>query len=295
MNIRREKGLINPTPGKRVLMGVFAAAAISVLTAAPARAAFTLYASDTVEAHANYTKAGTAWANQLAVTGPYRSLTAFDLPTGADVFLYGSNGSDSGFDNTWRYTAGFGGSKLVQAGTYRVTAYSGVGDLSPGRQAYQTFEVKLMTLAGVEWSGGGIIKNVITPYVDPNPQHAIDGLEIWVPSTVEYVIPEGHALIGSEFTWAFRGTKINDAYGYAFSIDNAFVDFAPLAPEIGIVNTPPIDFGPVLLNMTNDVTVTVTNSGSAVLNITNFTFSGTDAARFSVLSPTGSVAAAAAT
>jgi hypothetical protein len=273
MNIRRENGLINPTRSNRGLMGVFAVAAISVLAAAPARA--TIIATDDVEA-LNYTGAGPA---AFAANSGDLGLTSV-VGTKHVRASSSSTGAQSG---TIHFTTGFGASTLIAAGTYTLTVYAGQCSI---RRSYATFAPRLETTGGTELPG----KNVLTPYVEPSPQ----GVGVWVQTQVQYVVPAGHALIGQEFTWEADWTHASGAQ-LAHAFDAASVDFAPLAPEIGIVNTPPIDFGPVLLNMTNDVTVTVTNSGSAVLNITNFTFSGTDAARFSVLSPTGSVAAAAST
>jgi len=58
-----------------------------------------------------------------------------------------------------------------------------------------------------------------------------------------------------------------------------------LSPAIGIVNASPIDFGAVAFEGTQDATVTVTNSGAAVLNISDITITGDDDDSFEILNP----------
>ncbi len=64
-------------------------------------------------------------------------------------------------------------------------------------------------------------------------------------------------------------------------------------PDIGILTPLPLDFGVVGTGTIIHLSVTVTNGGDGVLNITNFTFGGSSA--FSVLSGIGAVAVGATT
>jgi len=64
-----------------------------------------------------------------------------------------------------------------------------------------------------------------------------------------------------------------------------------IEPDIAISTTSPLDFGVIAVTTTDDRAVTVINSGAGVLNVTNFTFSGADTGKFSVVSGTGAVGA----
>jgi hypothetical protein len=126
------------------------------------------------------------------------------------------------------FTAGFGASVLVQAGTYQLTAYA--GDVNSARDTWHTFVVKLMTTAGVAWESlpsDAITPTVILAYADPNPAATVPE---WVPTTVQYVVPEGHSLIGTEFTWGFTAAKPANAAQFHGAFDQATVQFEAI-PE----------------------------------------------------------------
>ncbi len=113
---------------------------------------------------------------------------------------------------------------------------------------------------------------------------------------------------GNQFRTLLTGTSGFEYNGAAITttiFDNTFAQVnggqtLQLArPEIEIVDSSPKNLGAVTVNTTNDTQyITVTNSGTAVLNITNFTWTGHTAEfvlRDGGGSPTGQVAAGSTT
>ncbi len=66
-------------------------------------------------------------------------------------------------------------------------------------------------------------------------------------------------------------------------------------PDIAIITASPLDFGSNTVNRTRDLAAEISNMGLAVLNVTNCTFTGTDAGRFSVMGGVGVVGAGGST
>lgn len=199
----------HPMKTKKTLIPFLAAA---LLASSSAHAAFTIIATDTVDAVGNYTFSGETSSPSTFTTGG----------VGNGAYARFSRNTGSALPTNVRFTAGFGESITVAEGTYRLSAHS--GNVVNGRIPWNTFDVKLMTNAGVAWeslASNAISKTVLTPYVTP----AFGG---WSQTEVEYVIPEGHALIGTEFTWGFTGGKPDGAYGTAW--DFAEVQFEAI-PE----------------------------------------------------------------
>lgn len=192
----------------------------TALFAAPAaHAALTLIATDAVTTNLNYTLSGDWPSPATSATG--------GVDNGAYVRT-SINNTTAKTSNAY-FTAGFGASVLVQAGTYQLTAYA--GDVNATRDTWHTFNVKLMTTAGIAWENlpsDAITPTVILAYANPNPAATVP---TWVPTTVEYVIPEGHALIGTEFTWGLTGTKPANAAQFHAGFDQATVQFEAAIPE----------------------------------------------------------------
>ncbi len=196
-------------------------AAVSLLTTPSVNAAFTIIATDNVEDDLNYTYTGAIlMADTAATTGL--------SPLAGSLFIRDSTSNTAEKNLTAYYTSGFGGSTLVSAGTYRATAY--FGEFDHARDTWHTVNLSLMTNLGVAWESLGsnpISKTVITPYVNPN---GVGLAAEWVQVVVEYVIPESHALIGTQFTWGFSANKPANSNGYFAAFDAASVQFQAI-PE----------------------------------------------------------------
>jgi hypothetical protein len=193
--------------------------AAAMLAAPSANAALTLIATDAVTDFANYTLTGSWPSPATTTTG------------GVDggAYVRTSQNSTAAMNSSAYFTAGFGDAVLVQAGTYQITAYA--GDVNASRDTWHTFVVKLMTTSGVAWES--LVSDAITPtvilaYANPNPAATIP---TWVAATYEYVVPEGHALIGTEFTWGFTGTKPSSTQQFHGAFDQATVMFEATIPE----------------------------------------------------------------
>lgn len=203
------------TPTMKLTMKTLPLLAAAMITTPSANAAFTLIATDAVTASANYTLSGNWPSPATSATG------------GVDngPYVRASQAGTGAITSNAYFTAGFGAGTLVQAGTYQLTGYA--GDVNAGRDTWHTFDLKLMTTAGVAWS---VTPTVILAYVNPNTNPDGTNLE-WMPTTVQYVIPVGHALIGTEFTWGFTGTKPSNSAGFHAGFDQATVQFEAAIPE----------------------------------------------------------------
>jgi hypothetical protein len=174
----------------------------ALLAAPSAHAAFTIIATDTVDAVGNYTYSG----NLLSA-----GATSTNGGVGNGAYVRFSNSSGSASTTHGVFNAGFGASITVAAGTYRFSAHS--GKLSD-RLPWATFDLRLIT-DGVAWESlalNPISKTVTVPYV------AGTTAVTWAKTEVQYVIPEGHALIGEEFTWGFTAGKAAGAYFVGFDL-----------------------------------------------------------------------------
>jgi hypothetical protein len=142
-------------------------------------------------------------------------------PQAGSEYFRISTSSTGAISGTVRRTGGFGDTFLVAAGTYLLSMYAGEGDITVNRRSFTTLQAVLATTGGTEFEG----KTVVLPYVDPNSPSTAN----WTLTTVQYVIPEGSALIGQEFTWGFNWTKTSGS-GFMGAWDAVSVDFVAV-PE----------------------------------------------------------------
>ncbi|MBI1925526.1 PD40 domain-containing protein [Candidatus Poribacteria bacterium] len=88
-------------------------------------------------------------------------------------------------------------------------------------------------------------------------------------------------------TYYWSVQAIDSAFaGSAFAAERSFV-IQRTAPDIAVTPTPG-DYGNVTVGATSDKTFTVSNPGTATLNVTSTTLTGTDASQFSIQSGGGS-------
>jgi len=193
--------------------------------ALPASAA--IIATDDVEAGGDYTGSD---VTGVAVSAPTnRAGGSFTLPA-----LVGSNWvetSNGGLaaigTGQVTHTAGFGAGVPIAAGTYTLTVSAGRVTLtSLNRDTFDTFEPFLETTAG----STALPDRVVTD------AFAIPAQGAWDTVVVEYTVPLGSALIGSEFTWGYDHTFNNvdstpSGSGFMGAFDGVSVDFVAAIPE----------------------------------------------------------------
>jgi len=202
---------------KSVTMGTFAAMVVALATTQVGAA---IIATDTVEAHADYTKSGPSFYSIEArdtTGGDFGGLTAQ-----VGDFLISTTSSATGeIAAGVELTAGFGPGVLIDAGTYTISVAVGVN--AGSRDPYSTFAPYLEAADGTALPN----RNDTAPYVEPAPG---TGLGTWLEAVVEYTVPTGDPLIGQEFTWGANFSK--DRIGAKFTgiFDDVRVDFEPV-PE----------------------------------------------------------------
>lgn len=197
----------NPTCMKMSKTIPFLAAAM--IATPSANAAFVIIATDDAAVAADYTVTTVSG-------GTLSALQNFTGGQDGGTFTRSSNSSGTASSTNIRQTASFGAGPtiLVQAGTYKLSAYSGAP--VSGRTPWTDFDLFLMSTSGTVWSGGGITITETDGYTVPTTGQ-------WERVEVEYVIPTGHALIGQEFTWGLNGDK--PAGGFAVGFDSITVEF----------------------------------------------------------------------
>jgi len=193
---------------KQLKTAIFLASAMGCL-AVPANAALTIIATDIVETD-GYTYVNPAGFLTLRTSGD-QGLTA----QAGTKFASLSNTSTSGTGSrSLTFTAGFGPTITVQAGTYQVSAQVGEGLIA--RSSFSTFDLFLKTIGAgaTEFAN----RSDVIVYVFPNTPATAE----WTTTIAQYTVAEGSALIGKQFTWGANFTVSGSHYAAWDDVEVSF-------------------------------------------------------------------------